>query len=124
MPGNTRSKAYGFNFTLAGSTKNISIHCTAMFICFDLIQKVICKAYFLTSRHLGLLSCGHAYCRTMAKYIKNLLTRLSALGVKFWSSGILIEMNKFFLNHVVFKHLLGLRYICTQFCVQCIFALS
>lgn len=75
------------------STKNISIHCTALFICFDLIQKVICKAYFLTSRYLGLLSCGHAYCRTMAKYINNLLTWLSALGVKFWSSGILIEMN-------------------------------
>ena len=56
----------------------------------------------MTLRHLGLLSCGHAYCRTMAKYIKNLLPWLSALGAKFWSIGILIEMNKFFLNHVVF----------------------
>ena len=36
---------------------------------------------------------------------------LSALGVKFWSSGILIELNKFFLNHVVFEHLLDQVYL-------------
>ena len=39
-----------------------------MFICFDLIQKVICKAYFVTSRHLRLFSCVRAY--SLAKYIK------------------------------------------------------